>query len=52
MNGTNEKEGIFQFHSHNMNKNSNESHSIIVDLIFQLKVLIISKNKGTHDRYQ
>ena len=34
---TNEKKGIFSFYSHDRNKNFNESISVTVDLMFQLK---------------
>ena len=45
---TSEKKGIFSFYSHNMNKkNSMRIISITIDLIFQLKVLIINKSKDT-----
>ena len=49
---TNEKKGIFSFYLHNMNKkNSIRVIPTTIDLMFQLKVLIINKNKDTHHKY-
>ena len=48
----NEKKGMFSFYSHDMNKNSNESISVIDNLMFQLKMLIINKSKDTHNKYE
>ena len=50
---TNEKKGIFSFYSHNMNKIFQwVAISITVDLMFPLKMLIISKSKDTHHKCQ
>ena len=46
---SNEKNGIFSCHSHDMNK---ESISITMDLMFRLKGLIINKSKDTRHKYQ
>ena len=47
---TNEKRGIFAHFIHIIQtKNFSESHSITMDTMFPLKVLIVSKSEDTHD---